>query len=109
MCETWKDNFGMFFRDMGQCPSGFSLDRKDVHGNYEPGNCRWIKLKSQSKNKQSTLWVQVRGKRVCFSAACRIMKVNMGTALAASKRLGSPEKGIAYCIENGFVPRPCSR
>lgn len=31
---------------------GTSIDRIDVNGNYEPGNCRWAPIDIQSKNKR---------------------------------------------------------
>lgn len=31
-----------------------SIDRIDVNGNYEPSNCRWVPLKEQAWNKQTT-------------------------------------------------------
>lgn len=49
VCERW-DSFENFLSDMGECPQGYSLDRINVNGNYEPDNCRWIPLKRQAHN-----------------------------------------------------------
>ncbi len=35
---------------MGESPNGFSLDRTNVDGNYEPQNCRWANRRVQSHN-----------------------------------------------------------
>ncbi len=40
VCDRWKD-FDSFFADMGECPDGLCLVRKDSDRNYEPGNCSW--------------------------------------------------------------------
>ena len=57
VCERWKD-FALFLEDMGVRPDGTSIDRIDVNGNYEPGNCRWADAKTQRNNRRDSLEVQ---------------------------------------------------
>lgn len=53
VCSRWTGNQGFenFLKDMGKCPTGMTLDRKDNDGNYEPDNCRWSDRSTQNLNR----------------------------------------------------------
>lgn len=51
VCARWS-RFENFLADMGERPPGTTLDRRDVNGNYEPGNCRWATKLQQEANKR---------------------------------------------------------
>ena len=54
MCDEWANNFSLFLEHMGSRPEGFTLDRINPDGNYEPGNCRWADLYTQNGNRRKT-------------------------------------------------------
>jgi hypothetical protein len=51
VCDRWND-FEAFLADMGEMPEGYSIERKDVNGNYEPSNCKWIPMAEQALNRR---------------------------------------------------------
>lgn len=51
VCEAWSD-FATFLADMGERPTGRTLDRVDNEGGYEPDNCRWATAVEQRRNQR---------------------------------------------------------
>lgn len=60
VCARWHD-FGNFTKDMGPRPTGGTLDRIDVNGNYEPSNCRWTDAKTQGNNRRNNIRITLNG------------------------------------------------
>lgn len=51
VCERWHEARN-FIEDMGDMPAKCSIERVDVNGDYEPGNCTWIPVRMQAKNRR---------------------------------------------------------
>lgn len=52
VCREWSDSFETFYKDMGEPPNGYTLDRINVNGNYEPSNCIWASRLTQTINRR---------------------------------------------------------
>ncbi len=46
------ESFAVFLADMGTCPEGYSLDRKNPFDDYKKENCRWAPPDVQAANKR---------------------------------------------------------
>ena len=64
ICSRW-DSFEAFLEDMGPRPGhSYSLERSNVNGNYEPGNCVWATSYEQAINKRTSIWIEYDGERL---------------------------------------------
>lgn len=61
VCERWR-RFDAFLADMGEAPSGLTLDRINNDGNYEPSNCRWASFGDQNRNNSRSKLITAFGK-----------------------------------------------
>ncbi len=57
VCKEWKC-FKSFLSDMGDRPTGKSLDRIDNYKGYSKENCRWATQKQQCRNKTNNLLIK---------------------------------------------------
>ena len=69
VCKEWQDSFRVFYLHVGDPPTKkHSIDRKDVNGNYEPGNVKWSTQKQQTRNMRKSRYVELFGVIQCVSA-----------------------------------------
>lgn len=85
VCERWLNGDGIrtgyhcFLEDMGERPKGFSLDRIDVNGDYEPNNCRWATPKEQGNNKRITPKFLYKGEMTAITYIAEDINMNRNT------------------------------
>ncbi len=89
VCDIWSD-FSVFLRDMGERPAGTTIDRIDVNGNYEPGNCRWATPAQQGRNTRVNVQVTFNGKTQCVAEW--------------AEEVGLERKTLEYRIRIGWTP-----
>jgi hypothetical protein len=82
VCERWRADFSAFLADMGPRPPGHSIDRLDVNGDYEPGNCRWATPTEQGRNRRNNRYVTIDGATATVAEWAERSGLQQGTILA---------------------------
>lgn len=89
VCDRWLD-FANFLADMGKRPGpGYSLDRIDPNGHYEPDNCRWATQTEQARNKRRHAVVELpSGERLSTWEYAERIGLSRKAAWEHAERLG---------------------
>lgn len=63
VCENWKNDY-LAFHNWAHA-NGYSetltIERNNVNGNYEPGNCSWATQKQQGNNRSTNVRIEWNG------------------------------------------------
>lgn len=82
VCDRWINSYENFIEDMGRCPSGLTLERKDNNGNYEPRNCKWATWNDQNRNHRRNRMVSYNKKTQCLRDWSKQLKIHYNTLAA---------------------------
>ena len=85
VCERWH-SFENFLGDMGEAPSGCSIDRINNNLGYSPDNCRWSTPTLQSRNRRSSRIITYCGVSITLAAWAEFTKLSSHTISHAIDR-----------------------
>lgn len=107
ICPEWADSFDAFWADMGATwRKGLSIDRIDVNGNYEPGNCRWSDAKTQARNTRNNVRINTPWGHITVAEAAERSGIGDATlrmrikAGWPSSQLFNPKHGNTKILQN---------
>jgi hypothetical protein len=109
VCDRWRDNFENFFSDMGECPRGLTLERRDNTKGYSPENCYWATHKEQQRNMRSNVFVTYNGETKCVAEWAELLGVphyKIYQPLMAGKPLNQIFARLGALSENKLMPQP---
>lgn len=88
VCAEWQsfDNFFNWSIKNGYAED-LSIDRVDVNGNYEPGNCRWATRKQQCRNTRSNRLITYCGETHCVAEWAEITGIQRDVLTARVGKL----------------------
>ena len=81
VCNEWLKDFNVFKKwamENGY-EDGLTIDRRDVNGNYEPDNCRWVDQKTQCNNTRRNVNITYHGETHNLTEWSEILGINRNT------------------------------
>lgn len=94
VCDRWLNSFENFLEDMGERPSGLSLDRINTDLNYTKENCRWTDWSTQMNNQRRTIQITHNGRTMSRSQWAReigidpnLIKKRMASGMSVDQAL----------------------
>jgi hypothetical protein len=85
VCERWE-SFSNFLEDLGDKPSGLTLERRNNELGYSPENCYYASHAQQSRNRRSNVLIEFQGHTRCltdWAQLCGIKRLTLNARLAA--------------------------
>lgn len=97
VCDRWLESFQNFLDDMGKKPSpDLSIDRINVNGNYEPGNCRWATKSEQNRNTRKTPYIELWGERKSLLEWVEILRFERSSYYKRLAKGMSPQNALLF-------------
>lgn len=82
----WLESFEEFFKDMGPCPVGHSIERENNDEGYSKENCSWATPKEQARNRSTSRFLTHEGLRLTCAGWAELRGM---TTFTLSRRLNS--------------------
>jgi hypothetical protein len=76
---VWEASYDAFLADMGECPEGLTLERKDNSQGYSNGNCVWADYPTQLNNTTRNVHVTYNGEALTVGQWASRLGINYDT------------------------------
>jgi hypothetical protein len=97
VCDEWH-SFEAFLADMGEKPSGMTLERKDVNAGYNKNNCEWADATAQANNRSNNRIIEWRGVKMTAARLAASVGIDYGVLRKRLNREWSVERAITQPV-----------
>lgn len=104
VCDEWLKDFSYFYEWAlkNDYKKDLTIDRIDVNGNYEPNNCRWVDMKTQSRNRRANHLVRINNETRPLISWCEEYNINYKTVRDRLKRGWSYIDALTKPVDTRF-------
>lgn len=104
ICDRWRNSFEAFYEDVSNLPhfgeEGYTLNRIDNNGNYEPQNIEWANNIAQQNNKRNNHLITYNGKTQTIAQWARELNIPYSRLCQRINKSGwSIEKALTSPVE----------
>jgi len=104
ICAEWIKSFNQFYKDMGPCPRGYTLDRINNNGNYTPANCRWASWDLQANNRRNNRFIAWKGKTRSLHQWAKIRRIKYSLIYYRLRRGCSIDRVLEFKTKSSKAP-----
>lgn len=98
MCDRWL-TFENFLADMGERPTGLTLDRIDNSKGYYRENCRWADWNTQARNRRNNRFIEFNGGIMTIAALAERCGMSYPTLLGRLNKGMSAHEAVTKHVQ----------
>lgn len=104
ICEEWLNDFKVFYNwAIGNgYKKGLTIERKDLNGNYEPSNCKWITMAEQQRNKSNVKFITMGGIKDTIPGHAERLSLKAMTLYMRLRRNYYGKRGVKILYEKNL-------
>lgn len=110
VCSEWRNNFAKF-RDWAfenGYQDGLTIERINNDGDYEPGNCRWIPMAEQFRNRRNSILIEHNGKTYTLREISEIGGIKLRTVIGRYERGDRSYEQLIRKVKRNGSDNECS-
>lgn len=104
VCDEWRNSFKKFYdwANANGYSDNLTIDRINNDGNYEPSNCRWATVKTQSNNKRNNVLLNFNNETHTLTQWSEILKIKPETITSRLNRGWNIKESLTAPLKNKF-------